>query len=138
MSCLDFILCYYITEVMNVVSINQDIFIKRLKHAMERKGFNGAELARACQQFAEPKGITITRKHISAWLTGRWLPKDYETLEILADALNVPTAYFFGFDAFEGISADEINLINAWRACSDYDRQTIRIILRQYLPENTL
>ena len=129
-------MCYYILEVIELISVNKDIFIDRLKKAMDAKRFSNADLIAACQPFAKAKNIQIDRAKISHWTTGRNLPKTYDALEVLGSALEVHPNYFLGMDVTEGITDEERTIICAWREATDYERETIRIILRRYLHEN--
>lgn len=120
----------------NVISVDKDIFINRLRAAMAAKKFSYSDLVAECQPYEGD--VKITRQKISHWLTGSNLPKTYEALEVLGKALEVHPNYFLGMDVLEGITPEEHDLIKAWREATDYERETIRIVLRRYLHENAI
>ena len=119
-----------------MISVNKDIFVSRLAAAMSAKRFSQADLTRACQPYADQRGYKLFKQKISKWCKGDSLPQDYEALEILGSALEVHPNYFLGMDVLEGITPEEHALLRAWREATDYERETIRIILRRYLHEN--
>lgn len=123
---------------MNVISVNRDVFVKRLHDAMAAKQFTQADLVRACRPYADDDGVKFSKQRISKWVRGDQLPNEYDILKVLGAALEVHPNYFLGMDVMEGITGDEIELVNAWRAATDYERETIRIILRRYLRENAI
>ena len=123
---------------MNVFSVNKDIFVSRLRSAMSAKRFTQADLVAACQPYADAKGLKLTKQKISKWHNGDFLPNSHDILEILGSALEVHPNYFLGMDVLEGITPEEHDLIKAWREATDYERETIRIVLRRYLHENAI
>ena len=113
-------------------SVNKDIFVSRLRSAMSAKRFTQADLVAACQPYADAKGLKLTKQKISKWHNGDFLPNSYDILEILGSALEVHPNYFLGMDVTDGITGEEQNLIKAWREATDYERETIAIMLRRY------
>ena len=119
-----------------MISVNKDIFVKRLNDAMANKRFSQADLTQACQPYANTHGLKIFKQKISKWCTGASLPQDYSMLEMLGAALEVHPNYFLGMDVVEGLTDEEQNIVRAWRNATDYERETIRLVLRRYLHEN--
>ena len=119
-------------------SINKEIFTERLRLAMQAKRFSQADLTAACQPYANQRGLKLTKQKISKWAHGDALPKTYDMLEILGEALEVRPNYFLGIDVDEGITPEETELVRAWRKATEYERETIRIILRRYLRQNAI
>lgn len=119
-------------------SLNKDIFVDRLTKAMAAKRFNQTDLVKACAPYAEAKGVKLYKQKISKWCLGEMLPNSYDLLEVLGAALEVHPNYFLGMDVLEGITPEEHALVKAWREATDYERETVRIVLRRYLHENAL
>ena len=119
-------------------SLNKDIFVERLTKAMAAKRYNQSDLAKACAPYAEAKGVKLYKQKISKWCLGEMLPNSYDLLEVLGAALEVHPNYFLGMDVLEGITPEEHALVKAWREATDYERETVRIVLRRYLHENAV
>lgn len=69
------------------------IFAKRLKEALERRGFKQVDLLRIAQE----EGIKIGKSHISQYVSGKTFPRA-DTLRFLAKALQVEEAWLCGQD----------------------------------------
>ena len=119
-----------------MISVNKDIFVSRLNAAMAAKRYSQADLTEMCQPYADAIGVKIFKQKISKWCKGDSVPQDFDALEVLGKALEVHPYYFLGMDVVEGITDEEQNLLRAWRKATEYERETIRIILRRYLREN--
>lgn len=69
------------------------IFAKRLKEALERRGFKQVDLLRIAQE----EGIKIGKSHISQYVSGKTFPRA-DTLRFLAKALQVEEEWLCGRD----------------------------------------
>lgn len=74
--------------------------IERISHVMKEKNISAAEISRR---------TGIDRSSLSHYLKGDYYPKT-EKVEKIADALNVPASYLFGFtDEMEFSGDPELN-----------------------------
>ncbi|MBQ3372542.1 MAG: hypothetical protein IJG40_05325 [Oscillospiraceae bacterium] len=103
----------------------------RLRSILADKNLTQADLVKMCEMRANRHNVTITRQDIHKYINGISFPSD-EKLNLLADALNVPEIWLLGYETAEAVSQEELNLLSAWRLCTDKERETIAFILKDY------
>ena len=103
----------------------------RLRSILADRNLSQADLVRLCEPIARKRGTTITRQDVSKYINGNAFPTD-DKIGLMADALGVPEIWLLGYETPEAVSQEELNLISAWRLCTDKERKTISLILSDY------
>jgi len=99
----------------------------RIKTAMDKAGLTQIEFVRRAQPLCEKYNTRFGTNDINQYLKGKYCPKGSK-LNIICEVLNVSPSYGLGYD--DEFSDEEIELIEHWKMATDYERNSIRSILR--------
>ena len=103
----------------------------RLRCILSDKGITQGDIVKLCEKVEHRHNATVTRQDISKYVNGNAFPTD-EKLCLLADALGVPEIWLLGYETADAVSSEELDLLSAWRLCTDKERETIAFILKDY------
>lgn len=103
----------------------------RLRTLMAERGLSQADIVRLCESRGRERGIVIRQQDVSKYVNGTALPTE-DRVELLADSLSVPAIWLLGYETTDAFTEEEVSLCNAWRLCSDKEKETIAFILRDY------
>lgn len=101
---------------------------ERLRKIMADKGIRQVDLLNLCKPYCEKFGVTMTKSHLSQYLSGKFSPKQ-DKLTVLSHALGVQEAWLMGYDVDmikrskvlndEGYTIYEKKVIEQVRALND-------------------
>lgn len=106
-------------------------FSKQLNKRMDELGIKQADLVALCQPFCSELNVKLTKKNISQYVNGQFIPR-HGKLTAICKALNVDESYFVTGNYNVSLSSDEEALIRCWRLASYKEKQIVAMTLSDH------
>ena len=105
-------------------------FSRRLNARMSDLRLTQADLVRRCQPYCSEFNVKLTKKNITQYVNGQYMPRN-DKLMVICKALDVDETYFVsGDDGSMILQEDELALVRCWRKATISEKENIAFILR--------
>jgi len=105
-------------------------FKQRLRSVMADRNLSQADVVRMCQPYCR-NDVILTKQDMNRFYNGQFMP-NREKLEVLSKALSVSELWLCGYEIEEGLTEEELRLVNAWRVATEEEKEIIAFILRKH------